>query len=502
MTTNKNYDSDFCGSLPLNFVNLIQPYGYLLVLSRNLEIIQASENVAALLGRPVQEIVPSSLASWLEPGLMDQTAESLASVKGGRALLPMRFSGNAAEWLAIVHSGDDLILIELEPVQAGNQFIHVFQHIRPAMNAIDAARTVAEACQVVATELKKLSGFDKVMVYRFDSEWNGTVLAEAMELGMDAYLGLKFPASDVPRQARQLYQKNPYRLIPDREYRPVSLYPVINPVLNSFLDLSDCNLRGVAGVHLEYLANMQVMASMSTRILVDGRLWGLISCHHREARNPGYEMCATFELLSGYVATRIAAIRYREHADQLARMESLRLRLVQAVYSSGSLHEGLMKGPEKITDLLDAGGAVLYSQGGMHTCGNTPSDDQLENLQMWLNSRIQGSVLTIPGLSEVYEDAAEYRGTASGIMVIPMNPDRSDCVVLFRPEAIRTVNWGGNPDEAIQFEEDNKKYHPRNSFRIWKETVRGRARDWSEQELTVAAEMKDFINEYSERDFR
>src|SRR5439155_4932601 len=131
-----------------------------------------------------------------------------------------------------------------------------------------------------------------VMIYQFDNNWNGTVIAEAMEAGMDSYLGLKFPASDIPKQAREMYRKNPYRFIPDVDYQPVRLYPVLNPVSGGFTDLTDSNLRSVAGVHLEYLRNMQVMASMSTRIVKEDQLWGLISCHHRTAKYLSYQMCS------------------------------------------------------------------------------------------------------------------------------------------------------------------------------------------------------------------
>ena len=501
MATKKNYDSDFCGSLPLNLVNMIQPYGYLLVLNRDLEIVQASENVADLLARPIKEIVPSSFSTWLEPGSGQSTLEKIGAMEGDKGLLSLRLAGNATEMFAIVHPKEDLILVELEPVQERNQFIDVFQHLKPSMTAIEQAGSVSEACAIAVDELKKLSGFDKVMVYSFDSDWNGTVLAEAMEPGMDAYLGLKFPASDVPKQARQLYQKNPFRLIPDREYQAVSLYPVINHLKNSFIDLSECNLRGVASVHLEYLANMNVMSSMSTRILIDGKLWGLISCHHRQAKNPGYEMCATFELMSGYIATKIASICYQEEAEHLADMQSSRLKILEAIYSYNSLYKGLLEGEVTITDLLNAGGAAVYYQGSIATHGNTPGPEDLENLQFWLQSRNLKSVLSIASLSEVYEDAAEYYKEASGMLVIPINLEKNEFIVLFRPEVVQTVQWGGNPDEAIQFENDKKKYHPRNSFKIWKETVHKRAEEWTESELAVADELKNFTNEYSKRDF-
>jgi light-regulated signal transduction histidine kinase (bacteriophytochrome) len=235
----KNYDSDFCGSLPLHNINLIQPYGYLVILSKpDLRIIQASENISYLLNKPVADIINSDFSSYIAES-QQASLKNDFSVDGkiDRAPLALLLKTEQREidCVAIVHSKPEYLILEIEEQKESNSFIHVYQEVRFAMSAIEAAKSVREACETAATELKKLSGFNKVMLYRFDENWNGTVISEESDEGLESYLGLTFPASDIPKQARELYLKNPYRLIPSRDYAPVRLYPVRNSITNSFL---------------------------------------------------------------------------------------------------------------------------------------------------------------------------------------------------------------------------------------------------------------------------
>jgi light-regulated signal transduction histidine kinase (bacteriophytochrome) len=213
----------------------------------------------------------------------------------------------------------------------------VYQELKFVIAAIEATASIEDAARLAVNELKRISGFDKVMVYQFDADWNGTVIAEAMEPEMEPYFGLKFPASDIPKQAREMYRKNPYRFIPDVAYQPVRLYPVLNPVTGGFTDLTDSNLRSVAGVHLEYLRNMRVAASMSTRIVKDEQLWGLISCHHRTAKPLSYQMCSLFELLSTIISAKVTALEQRKEYLFKSEMHTLYSRLVERIYNSRRL---------------------------------------------------------------------------------------------------------------------------------------------------------------------
>ena len=497
----KNYDSEFCGSLPLHNINLIQPYGYLMVLDWDtLSVIQVTENIEALLGVSPQKLINNTLSDFIPLSETELLKTSHLSTITDAIPVHLTIKDRQEQTrpcIAILHAKPEFLILEIEEVSSKKAFIDVFQNLKFAMAAIEQAGTVQKVCELSIRELKKFSGFDKIMMYKFDENWNGTVIAEVSNEGMEPYLGLTFPASDIPKQARDLYLKNPYRLIPSRLYTPVRLYPVRNPVSNSFLDLSDCNLRGVPSVHLEYLGNMEVMASMSTRIIVRDKLWGLISCHHRTEKMLTYEDRAVFELLSNIIFTKITSIENKEKFDFRNSLRQTRGKLLDYIYADKSFARGLLTHELSILNLLSAEGAVVIENGVLSTIGAVPKEDDIRNLILWLQNKGIERVYAESNLSDKYDHAENYIDTGSGVLVIPVDRRRGDYVIAFRPEVITTVNWGGNPDEAINFEPDGKKYHPRNSFRLWKETVVKTSRPWHTDELAIAEEIRNFIFEFS-----
>jgi light-regulated signal transduction histidine kinase (bacteriophytochrome) len=291
-TSLHQYDSEFCGSIPLHLINLIQPHGALLVLNKDtLVVAQVSENVTDLLATAPEGLLGRPLADLLPGAQLEELREKIDRW-GIRDRIPMDLSlatpRGEVRYRASVHPKSNYVLLELEPVatDAEASFMRAYQEVKYITAAIKEGSDAKAVCQIAALEIKQLSGFDRVMIYQFDYLWNGTVIAEARENDLEPYYGLRFPASDVPRQTRELYYRNPYRLIPDRDFAPVRLRPVVNPLTRAFTDLSESTLRGVPNVHVEYLRNMDVMASMSTPIIIDNRLWGLISCHHKTAGSP------------------------------------------------------------------------------------------------------------------------------------------------------------------------------------------------------------------------
>ncbi|RXK83752.1 GAF domain-containing protein [Filimonas effusa] len=497
-----NYDSTFCGSLPIHHINVIQPYGVLLVLEQeSLNIVQASENVPQIFEITAQELVQHSLAEYLD----ERSAATLKSKfeKKIRDKIPVLLTINGVKVLSIIHARERYLLLELELATMGQTsetpFVDVYQDIKYAMAAIDLAETTREICRIAAQELKKISGFDKVMVYQFDAQWNGNVVAEEMEEGMESYMGFTFPASDIPKQARALYLKNPYRFIPDRLYKPEKLYPVINPLTHSFVDLSDCNVRGVAAVHLEYLKNMGVIASMSTRIIHNDTLWGLIACHHRTAKPMSYQECAVFELLSNVLSTKIASLLHKEQLAFDTSINSKRLNFIEAIYNNSKLADAFVANGSNILSLFRAGGAAFIQDERIVSVGEVPARDELADLAMWLSAKKQQEVFHENNLAAVNEHAASYANIGSGLLVIPLGESEDAYLAVFRPEVIHTVNWGGNPNEAIRFEGDNKTYHPRFSFSLWQQTVRQTSLPWREEEIKAAENIRSFIYEYSTR---
>lgn len=502
MSSNPNYDSELCGKVPIHLINTVQPYGVLLVLHRpTLSIIQLSENATAIFGVPTPDLIKTTIGEYI--GTTDLTfLQQLATAKSTDKI-PQVWTIRGRRYLCVIHVKNDYILAELEVEcyedSAQSSFVGIFQQIKYSMALIEAATTTKEVATIAARELRRISGFDKVMIYRFDNEWNGTVIAEDMETEMESYYGFTFPASDIPRQARELYLRNPYRFIPDRNYQPVKLYPVINPTTQSFIDLSDCNVRGVVSVHLEYLANMGVTASMSTRILNNDRLWGLIACHHKTAKPCSFQLCSIFELLSNVISARIQSLQNKERHDVETNSRQLYSRIMEQVFATGDIRKGLLEGNTNVLQLFNAQGALVAKDGRFSTKGTLPDPDSLDELLLWLHTRRLTRTFETDHLSGQFDRAAPYIDTASGLMAIPFHPEQEEYLILFRPEVKKIIDWGGDPGGRIVFEKDNLNYHPRNSFKQWRQIVSGTSLPWHEEEVIAGETLRSFLYEYTSK---
>ncbi|NDK55657.1 GAF domain-containing protein [Pontibacter fetidus] len=501
VTLNTNYDSEMCGSIPLHLVNLVQPHGVLLVLDKkDLRVLQVSENISSFLPIAPDEILGKTLSDFLSE---DKKGEILAKIKtqASQDKIPFTLSfsthGEQKVFTSVILPQEDYILVEMEEsVNApAEYFIGLYQQIKYVTTLLKQAETIEELAQRFTEEFKKLTGFDKVMVYQFDPQWNGIVIGQAEEDDMDDYMGLRFPASDVPRQARDLYFRNPYRLIPTREYTPVKLVPVINPVTQRFTDLSESNLRSVANVHLEYLANMKITASMSLPIIIEDKLWGLISCHHKTAKYPGYELRSAMELLAGILSAQIEVKQRVEDMSLRVHLRSIHVKLMEQLYTSANFAEGILEGNTTIVDLLSLSGAVVAYEGNTWTIGTTPDKQEVKDLLSWLRRTKTSGVFATSSLPVDYPHSKDYKDVASGLIALPINAEQGDFILGFRPELIQTVNWGGNPNNAIQMEADGKSYHPRNSFEIYKETVKNTSATWLPEELAASDTLRNAILE-------
>lgn len=490
----KNYDSAFCGSLPIHMINVVQPYGAMIIVNKeNGEVVQVSENVATLLNRPVKEIVGAQVSDFIPRAVPFSPSKDK---------VPQVIVINNRRLLGFFHNKPSYYIIELNiqsEEEAGDKaFMDVYPELKSAMQTIERASNLQSAAEIAAGELKKASGFDKVMIYRFDENWNGHVVAEAMEPDMESYLNFTFPASDIPKQARDLYEKNPYRFIPDTEFTAVGLYPKINPMSGTFIDLSDCNVRGVSAVHLEYLANMHVRASMSTRIMKNGELWGLIACHNKTPMKVSYRMCALFELMSGIFSSRVSSLETKEVHMVKSSLAGIYSNIIEETYRTGDLVTGLFGGSGNILRLFAAGGAALVDEGRISKTGTVPDESEIEDILLWIQTKEAAGIFVTDNLPDDYHYASEYAAFASGMISIPIRAEQGRYILVFRPEVVKTINWGGNPDTRINFEEDMKTYHPRFSFKLWQEMVKGVSAPWQEEEIRMAQNLQEFVRDFTD----
>jgi len=507
MVNQKNYDTEFCGNLAIHQTNSIQDYGFLLVVDKaNLEIVQGSENLQDLLTVPIHTLIGTNLADLLSSTDLENMKKEIA--KGNRNRIPFQLSidtqAGALALDILAHVKDSYFILEIEKGDSlpERSFTEVFQEVRSFISILEGTENLQHICEESIREIRRISGFDGIRMYQFDGDWNGTVIAEEITGELESYLGQTFPASDVPKQARALYVKNPFRLIPNRAYRASRLFPVINPITNGFLDLSDCNLRSIAGVHLEYMANMNVTASMSIRVMVDGRLWGLISCHHTSPKYLSSEHRSIFEWLSMEISYRISAVIKQEELQSASALFQQKSSITENIFNKGDIILGITQDEQQyLATMFSASGFSIVLDGKVTSWGITPKQEDLDGLLLWAENRSLGNVFATNELGSVYEEAKEFREIASGALVIPINRKPGNFLICFRPESIRDIKWGGDPNQAINFEKDGINYHPRNSFKLWLQTVYGQSKPWSTTELEIAESLKGFFSEFSSNRF-
>ena len=489
---------DSCAREPIHIPGAIQPHGVLLAVREpDLVCTQISANAGALLGLTVPALVGQEIGAGLGLAFRARVEDALATGDPQEVSpLPVEIGGRA--FSALLHRHDGVLIIELEPTDdaAEREVTMVFaRHHRRLQTALAAMRTapdLAALYPVIAETIADLAGFDRVMVYRFDPDWHGEVVGEALgSPDVDSYLGLHYPASDIPVQARALYEKNWLRLIPTVSYAPAALEPALNPQTGHPLDLSFAALRSVSPIHLEYLRNMGVGASMSVSLMVDEKLWGLVACHHRQARFVSAAVRAACELFGQAASTEIAAKQEARLLGEQARAQTVQSRFFDVISNAEDVFAALVHYTPQLLGFMGAGGGAVWVDGRCTLLGQTPPQEKVETLVDWLLTRELTPLLATDHLAALLPEAAAWSDAASGLLAVRLSRVEGHFVLWFRPEALTTVHWAGDPHKPA---EPGERLHPRKSFAAWQEIVRGHSLPWSEPELAGARELHQAMN--------
>ncbi|USI71438.1 ATP-binding protein [Sphingomonas morindae] len=494
-TIKSGADLEACAREPIHIPGAIQPHGALLALDpATLAVMQAAcgpglglFDAQAAIGRPVAEILPAPLRPLLAPIGAVTTPQYL-----GMARLPHSARGLHA----IAHRAGDALILELEEgiEEEPTEFYHIYPALQAFLGALEAAGTIEELGTLAAREVRRITGFDRVLVYRFDPEWNGTVIAEDGNDRLPSYLGLRFPAGDIPAQARELYRLNRLRLIADADYVPVPILPAGHPATGAPLDLSQSVLRSVSPVHLEYMRNMGTGASMSISLLRDGALWGLISCHNRAPHRVPYHVRTACDFLGQILSLQLVAKERGALAERRIALRAVESQLLARMAAEEQFLDGLVAAPDDLLGLTHAAGAAVVSAGQCRTVGVTPSEDAIARITAWLDARPVEDLFATESLVGEMPGAEALKDSACGLVAISISQLHSSYVLWFRPELVRTVRWGGSPLKPGEVPE-GARIHPRKSFEAWKETVRERSAPWDEAELDAAAQLRSAIVE-------
>lgn len=483
-----------CSQEPIHIPGRVQPHGVLLALQEpDLAIQQVSASLETLTGRRPEELLGCSLEELLGEEQTSRLRRLLQSPDLAAAN-PVAFTlpggeGETRRFDGIIHRTRQALILELEPASrsAGVPFESFYHLVNASVQRLQNAPDLERLLEIAAEEVRELTGFDRVMVYRFDPEWNGEVIAEERAEDLEPFLGLRYPASDIPAQARQLYTISRMRLIADVQARPASLVPE-RTADGSPLDLSFSVLRSVSPVHLEYLKNMGVGASMSVSLMRGERLWGLIACHHRTARLVPYVRRIACDFL-GQVLSLQLSVRETERAlRERLRLEGVAARLIGSAASGPDLLEGLAAAPEELLGAVNAAGAALSYGDQVRLVGQTPDSDSVWTLVRSLERAGVPDLHATDSLSRDYPEAERWKDLASGLLTARISDEFR--VLWFRPEVVRVVNWAGEPQKAVRVEEGRTTLHPRRSFELWKQVVSLRSEPWTPEELEVAGRLR------------
>lgn len=490
-------DLTTCDREPIHVPGSIQPHGALLAMTEaELTVVQASENVRAFVGVEVDRLRNAPLALVLgERGVETLRERHLAAPSppdSDPLSVEIATADGRRRYDALVHRSADLLVLELEPAPPREEgYADAFvRRSRQSLARLHDASSTGELLDRVAREVRTVTGFDRVMVYRFDADWHGEVVAEARAEDVESFLGLHYPASDIPAQARALYARSWLRLIPDARYVPVPLVPRENPLTGAPLDLSGAVLRSVSPVHCEYLRNMGVVASMSISLLRDGKLWGLVACHHRTPRVVPYEVRAVCEFLGRLLSWQLSTQVDAEEAARRARSKAAQTRFLQAMSTDVSLPAALFRAERELLAFVGATGVALCQEGAVQTAGATPIVPWVQDLVRWLGAERREDVFHTDHLAGTYPPAAQYGDVASGLLAVCISREGNAWLLWFRPEVLRTVTWGGDPAKPARAERDGARLSPRRSFAAWQELVRNHAAPWDETDLEAARDLR------------
>jgi two-component system, chemotaxis family, sensor kinase Cph1 len=500
-------DTTVNASLP-NFTRLKQPsinpqveiqsHGVVLVLQEpELRILQVSDNTIGafgiapnrMLGEPLEQVLDVFQVGQFRAELTKQTLEHSNSTK----VWVRKSRDNYSIFDAVFHrSPDGYLILELEATQKNDNisFLNFYHLAKASIDSLAVTANLPIFGQIVVTQVRKISEFDRVMLYKFDDNGHGEVIAEDKVVEMESYLGLHFPASDIPPPARSMFLVNRIRAIPNVKDRAVSLIPATNPLTNLPTDLTLSMLRNTDRCHTEYLQDMGVAASLTISLIKEGRLWGLIVCHHRTPKLLPYELRQACGLLGQVIFDRISIgedIADYAHRAKLAHVQSLGL---ERMSRQASFVDALMGISPNLLDLFDAGGAAITVGGKWTSIGKTPTPAQLDDLVRWLREDIRDDVFSTDSLSRINAAAPKFKDIASGMLTISLSP--KICILCFRPEVLQTVNWGGNPyDTYPEIREPHG--HVSRSFELWKELVEGHSHPWKPVEMEAATELRKSI---------
>lgn len=483
-------DESNCDKEPVAYINEIQSYGAMLVLDSAMYVAQASSNISDWLGETTDSIIGEHCSAFFS----DRQIETLNAfaLNKDRALVPVGVVGSKVKANAIAHFSDGCTIIELEPRDESTD-IHDADNaasgLQECIVTLSKTNTIEEFADELVRCVRKVTGLDRVMLYKFHEDWHGEVIGEARAPGVDSYLGNHFPASDIPEPARKLFMANWTRLIADVISQPISLVPNLVAGRGRPINLTQSSLRQPSPIHVEYLKNMNVGASLTISLIVNGRLWGLIAGHHSTAKYTNYWIRSVCEFIGKFASEHLSGIIKKEALQLVSQFSSIGQKILESK-NRISIFDSIS---ERALRLFAASGVLYVTDDGQieGKCGDEIAPAAtISRLVKVLIEEKRSSIYFTNRLPATFELFRGLQEKASGLIAIKM---LHGYLLIFRPEYKHTLTWGGNPEKAVTASAPDK-LHPRKSFDAWKEQVAGQSKRWTDSEVVAAETLASLLD--------
>ena len=486
-----------CDIEPIHILGKVQSHGFLIAFDKlESNVLFASNNIetytgiaaAHLLDQPVTELFKHFDSQDNGNTLLDIIRFGINNEFEN--LNPLRISIRQITYNLICHLSAHLVVLEFEP-SSPDADMHLQTLIGSSLSKIMNGKNLHQTVAAAAQQVKELIRYDRVMIYQFWEDGHGEVIAEEKNEDLEPFFGLHYPASDIPKQARELYKLNLTRIITDVNSTPADIITHATGIEQT-IDLTHSTLRAVSNIHIEYLKNMGVMASFSVSIMHKGELWGLIACHNYTPKFIDYKTREHTKLIGQVLSS---SFEYKAEQDQ--KQESfgylkMSSELVRGVHKNWDLLGALTN--HSLLKITSASGAAVVFEGKLHKEGQTPSDEQIMELVTWLSHHEKPLIYHTNSLSKYFLPASAYVKVGSGLLALAISKELGEYIFFFKPEIITTVKWAGNPEKPVETDAlGHMKLSPRRSFAVWSQQVEGTSQKWTQAEMNTVVKFREDI---------
>ncbi|MGK7912419.1 MAG: ATP-binding protein [Synechococcus sp.] len=496
---------------PIHAPGYIQPHGWLAAVSLgDRSILAISSNVSEFVGYSPEELLSQPIEMLLVSERFESLCQSLDSSQSDRGLVPnvtiSCVDESQRSFSTWCHYQGDRLLLEFEPIHppSTSNRLSTQSQLNRTIATLQAASDIQLLLERVVEEVRHYTQFDRVLAYQFDDNGSGSVVAESNGELFPSFLGLRFPAVDVPNDVRELYTRCHIRYVRDVEAAEIELLSTDNdPQLASTLDLTYAILRSPDPCSIQYLKNIGVSSLLFLSLIRNGHLWGFISCHNTTATNVSTDLLATCELLGQIASLQLSSVSQNEDRVYRLLLQSVRADFIRATRNAETLKDALFQQGELLLRMVGASGAAFCVDGHISLQGNTPTIEQVRELLLWLKapaltdavpeSLLNEDVFATHHLATIYPGAEDITTSASGLLLLWISRIRNSAILWFRPELLHTVDWAGEPSANVHADSKGIALTPRNSFEMWQETVKMQAEPWKPCEIDSANELRNSL---------